>query len=306
MREKPAPQQTQNKIIIGFLFSIFIVGISSGFAQSLGDVAREERERREEVSRRRRVYTNEDLARTRVAVRESREEATPADSSAAVADQKPAEQNSSLPLTIIWPNDVPLGDVARFYRKQKELESVQEMEFAIQEPPILDLDFLLPTPLASPLPDFSTNFSNEFLPPPSVREPAWNQSVEPANAEPEGTVRVERGDTLWKIAARHLGDGKAWPKLAEANPELKDPNRIHAGRVLRLPGTGISPMTGASSSERIIRVQAGDSLWKLAAAQMGNGDAWSCLAAANPQIENVNRIYPGQLLLIPANCFTGA
>ena len=301
MRDKPAPQNRNKKIITGFFFSIFIFGISSGFAQGLGDVAREAREHREENSRRPRVYTNEDLARPRIAVRESRKEAAAAESAAAVPDQRPAEQNSSLPLPIIWPKDVPLGDVARFYRKQRELESVKELEFAIQEPPVLDLDFLLPTPLASPLPDFPPTFSDEQFPAPSVPEPVWDHF-----AEPENTVRVERGDTLWKIAERRLGDGKAWPKIAEANPELKDPNRIQAGQTLRLPGTGISSISGISSSEKTVRVQAGDSLWKLAAAQLGTGHAWSCLAAANPQIENVNRIYPGQMLLIPANCSAGA
>ena len=301
MRDKPAPQNRNQKIITGFFFSIFIFGISSSFAQGLGDVAREARERKEENPRRPRVYTNEDLARPRIAVRESREAAAAAESAAAVPDQTPTEQNSSLPLPIIWPKDVPLGDVARFYRKQRELETVKELEFAIEEPPVLDLDFLLPTPLASLLPDFPPAFSDERFPPRSVPEPVWDHF-----AEPENTVRVERGDTLWKIAERRLGDGKAWPKIAEANPELKDPNRIQAGQTLRLPGTGISSITGISSSEKTVQVQAGDSLWKLAAAQLGTGHSWSCLAAANPQIENVNRIYPGQMLLIPANCSAGA
>jgi nucleoid-associated protein YgaU len=205
----------------------------------------------------------------------------------------PAEQTLPQPLPIIWPNEIPLGDVARFYRKQRELELAKESEFAIEAPPALDLDFLLPTPLASPLPDFS----DELLPPPSIPEPVWEHF-----AKPENKVRVERGDTLWKIAERHFGDGKAWAKIADANPELKDPNRIQPGQTLRLPGTA----AGISISEITIRVQAGDSLWKLAAARMGTGQAWGCLAAANPQIENANRIYPGQLLVIPSDCSAGA
>jgi len=301
MREQPAPQQRNKKIILGLIFSIFILGIASGFAQSLGEVAREERERKEENSRRPRVYTNEDLARPRIEGRESREEAAAAASASTVSGQTPAEQDASLPLPIIWPDNVPLGDIARFYRKQRELESVKELRFAIEAPPVLDLDFLLPTPLASPLPDFSPDFfANELLPPPSVPEPVWDHFAEAGN-----TVRVERGDTLWKIAARHLGDGRAWPRIAAANPELKDPNRIQAGQTLRLPGTGISSATGISSSEKRVRVQTGDSLWKLAASQLGSGHAWNCLAAANPQIENANRIYPGQLLVIPTNCSAG-
>ena len=51
-----------------------------------------------------------------------------------------------------------------------------------------------------------------------------------------------------------------------------------------------------------IRVASGDSLWKLAQAQFGNGEAWGCIVAVNPLIDDANRIYPGQLLTVPARC----
>ena len=43
-------------------------------------------------------------------------------------------------------------------------------------------------------------------------------------------------------------------------------------------------------------------MWKLAQNQLGSGLAWSCIAQANPQIENSDRIYPGEILNIPASC----
>lgn len=308
MRGKPAPQYRNKKITAGIFFSVFLVSISAGFAQSYGDVARQDRERRQENSRRPHVYTNEDLARPRTAVREARQEAqetTAVETAATVEDQTAVPPLA--PSSIVWPSEVPLGDIARFYRRLQERELVLARERAVPEPPVLDMDFLLPSPLASPVPEIA----DELLPPPAlpapIPEPVWDHFAEPEQiADIENTVHVERGDTLWKIAERHLGKGSAWPRIAEANPELKDPNHIQPGQTLRLPGTAAGTSSSSSSTEHMVRVQAGDSLWRLAASQLGAGNAWTCLAAANPQIENANRIYPGQLLVIPTNCSAGA
>ena len=47
---------------------------------------------------------------------------------------------------------------------------------------------------------------------------------------------VVEGDSLWKIAKRHYGDGERWRKIYEANRDLiKDPDRIFPGQQLRIP-----------------------------------------------------------------------
>jgi len=48
---------------------------------------------------------------------------------------------------------------------------------------------------------------------------------------------VVAGDSLWKIAANHLGNGAKYPEIIKANPgKLKDENSvIHPGDVLILP-----------------------------------------------------------------------
>ena len=47
---------------------------------------------------------------------------------------------------------------------------------------------------------------------------------------------VRNGDTLQRIAAKHLGSSKKWREIWKLNKaKLKDPNQIRVGQVLRLP-----------------------------------------------------------------------
>ncbi len=52
-----------------------------------------------------------------------------------------------------------------------------------------------------------------------------------------GTVSVQSGDSLWRIAAKQFGHGSDWPCLAHANPDLRDVALIYPGQILRLPGS---------------------------------------------------------------------
>ena len=58
-----------------------------------------------------------------------------------------------------------------------------------------------------------------------------------AAAEPEETYYViEKGDTLWKIAAKFLGSGNRYPEILEANREvILDPDKIFPGQKIRIP-----------------------------------------------------------------------
>ena len=52
------------------------------------------------------------------------------------------------------------------------------------------------------------------------------------------TYTVKAGDTLSKIAKEHLGDANAYMQIFDANKDqLKDPDKIHPGQVLRMPQT---------------------------------------------------------------------
>jgi nucleoid-associated protein YgaU len=111
------------------------------------------------------------------------------------------------------------------------------------------------------------------------------------------SVRVQPGDTLWKLAFKYLGQGKDWLVLLAHNPQVTDLQRLQVGTWLRLPDE--APVL--KPPERV-RIKLGDSLWKLTQARFGNGAAWSCVAQANPQLYNVQLIFPGQILKIPESC----
>ncbi|MBB3930600.1 tetratricopeptide (TPR) repeat protein [Kaistia hirudinis] len=50
------------------------------------------------------------------------------------------------------------------------------------------------------------------------------------------TLTIEAGDSLWKIAVEHYGDGDFYTRLIEANrTKLANPNRIFPGLVIELP-----------------------------------------------------------------------
>lgn len=109
------------------------------------------------------------------------------------------------------------------------------------------------------------------------------RSTPPTPPQAGGSYSVQRGDTLASIAQRF---GTDVATLASLNG-IRNPNLIYAGQRLTLP-------QGASQSYEIRR---GDTMAGIAAA---NGVSLSALVAANPQVSNPNRIYPGDSLRIQA------
>lgn len=48
------------------------------------------------------------------------------------------------------------------------------------------------------------------------------------------TYTIQRGDTLWSIAANQYGNGQKWRDIVNANPSLV-PERLAVGQTIRLP-----------------------------------------------------------------------
>jgi nucleoid-associated protein YgaU len=111
---------------------------------------------------------------------------------------------------------------------------------------------------------------------------------------------VQPGDSLWKLAQQNLGRGSRWQELLAANPGIVDPTRLAAGTQIVVPTQTSTLKT--LKSETKIAVQKGDTLSAIARANYGRAAAWRCIAQANPEIADANRIYEGEQLLLPFEC----
>jgi nucleoid-associated protein YgaU len=126
-----------------------------------------------------------------------------------------------------------------------------------------------------------------IAPPTAVAKPSLSLHI----------VTVQPGDSLWKLAQQNLGRGSRWQELLAANPGIVDPTRISTGTEIVVP----AKLIGLKSDLRVT-VKQGDTLTRIAHLTYGRAAAWHCIAQANPEIADVNRIYKGQQLLLPFSC----
>lgn len=114
-----------------------------------------------------------------------------------------------------------------------------------------------------------------------------------------GTVTVQKGDSLSRIAQRTLGNAGRWREIYEANKDkISNPNVIHPGQVLRLPGSSAPAPAPAPSGS--YTVQRGDTLSKIAQRTLGSAGRWAEIFALNKdKISNPNIVWPGLTLRLP-------
>jgi len=223
-------------------------------AQSLGDVARAERERQSKIQHRAPLLTDEDLNRDKILQR------TPRDTDSAVRSGDNSAAVSEA---------LPLGDYARALRQRRAaeqasapnpgakpaIESAPAGSNPVALTPPLQPGVALPAQNGVSLGDVARQTrrerdaarltrSREGTPQPAAQGNHGVSPVESAQrpdpgAKPNGgvkSIRVPRGGSLWRLAQEYLGSGRLWPALWKANPQVRDPNRIRAGQVLHCPG----------------------------------------------------------------------
>ncbi|MBC7632164.1 LysM peptidoglycan-binding domain-containing protein [Aeromicrobium sp.] len=121
------------------------------------------------------------------------------------------------------------------------------------------------------------------------------------------TYTVKRGDSLWRIADRMLGDGARFVEIVDLNREIMhgQPDFIEPGTVLKVPVDASEPDTGRAAEE--IVVEPGDTLSAIAADTLDDPRRYPEIFEAShdtvqtdgARIADPNLIRPGWKLTIP-------
>jgi len=142
----------------------------------------------------------------------------------------------------------------------------------------------------------------------------------PANGDPQqeqtdAVIEVQPGDTLWDLAATHLGDGHRWHEIAALNYDtpqpgggaLTDSHWIEPGWQLQLPQTAQPAAADPATQDLRVTVEQGDTLYDLAETHLGDGDRYPEIVQANAELEqpggerltDPDLIRPGWQVIIP-------
>lgn len=133
-----------------------------------------------------------------------------------------------------------------------------------------------------------------------MQQQPGDQPAQPGDANVEAMdYTVQKGDCLWDIAKKRLGDGTKWTEIYKMNADVigANPDLIHTGLELKLPGADATQTASAGQYS----VQPGDNLWDIAQEQLGDGTKWGELYKANANVigDNPRLIMPGQQLSMP-------
>jgi LysM repeat protein len=108
------------------------------------------------------------------------------------------------------------------------------------------------------------------------------------------TYTVKSGDYLTKIAKTCE---VTYDALLKANPEIKDPNKIFVGQVIRIKASASLPGVPVTGTQEYVVVK-GDTLFKIATRY---GTTVENMLKLNPEIKDASKIYVGQKLRVPTS-----
>jgi nucleoid-associated protein YgaU len=257
------------------------------------------------------VYTEEDLKRARILTREDQEMLDAKKRDAAVPG---AEAATTLDAQTL--EHLPLGDVARMYRAMKELNHTQTGELAEYHLPVANAELASAkpefavsrpsamvstpheTPTAPVFPNVELNTLKlntlSVVPKPNVPAPTTNRAPAARTFPSAGTVAAKAKFAVSKPNMLVLAPHEAPIAPVFANVELSSMPEVDfvAFRPTAQPAPTAPAFSNAAGPRSVI-VKYGDSLWKLAQINLGDGHRWHELAAINPGIVNPQHIVPG-------------
>ena len=263
----------------GVLVSLILGCAAASFAQDLGEIARQERERRkEQPARSTYVYTNDDLQRQHILVPEDQARvlaarggasnpvvqvaqapvspapvvvaaspapiATAAASVSAPVASEPAAPISHSPVSAsavtVQPKPSPLEAIRRLVREDSVQERPATATHRHAPRAIVDIPFGVRMPPAEQTKSARRETATSPVSRTAfVRARRHLASVQPVDLGVAGVVTVERGDSLWALARRYLGSGRRWRELAALNSQVLNPNVLHVGEWICLPSGNI-------------------------------------------------------------------
>src|SRR5215469_12150017 len=328
--------------------------------QSVAEAARQERARKESQQKKsKHVYTADDLKRESILTPEDRAQLEarknqlpvpanaqqpqdPVAGSAVAQDLSGSAARPKVDAAAATTNsaNVPLGDVARRLRREKQSQQLQrsaEFHLPLADAPVLaspkaPAQPLVPPALTvapptvvppaprvvAPLRPFVKRSPFErprvFPAPPVVSTP---RRIVPAPLVPRAlpepwappvSLSPAVSQKMMIIIVRH-GDSLwkfAVTRLGNGNrwQELLalNPGLRNSG-LLEIGSEIVVPATVApprAPTKYVVRN--GDTLWRIAQTQLHRGSAWSCIAHANPDLRDASLIHEGQVLLLPSSC----
>jgi len=256
----------------GVLVSLILGCAAASFAQDLGEIARQERERRkEQPPRSTYVYTNDDLQRQHILVPEDQARVIAARSGASNPAVQVAQAPASPAPIVAAASTAPVATAAVSVSGpvasepaapishspvsasavivQPKLSSLEEIRRLVQEASVRPAATHRHAPPAIAYSPFGVRMSpaaqakpvRHEIAPSSVSRAAFVRprrplaSPEPVDLGVAGVVTVERGDSLWALARRYLGSGRRWRELAALNSQILNPNLLRVGEWICLP-----------------------------------------------------------------------
>ncbi len=323
--------------------------------QGVADAARQERARKQDQKKSKHVYTAEDLKRDHILTPEHRAQlearknqqpaptnSQPQDTVSASAAAQDLNGSAAPDVDAAAPStnseNVPLGDVARRVRKEKQSQQLQrsvEFQLPFENAPVLASPKAPAQPLVPPavtVPPTLVNPAPRVVAPlrPFVkRSPFERPSVLPVPVVPAPHAlvpaplapRVLLAPPSPRVSPSPAISGKLTIVTVQPGDTLWKfaASRLGNGRrwqellslnpglrnpdLLEVGSQIVVPASLASPrAPTKYTVRQGDTLWLIAETQLGHGNSWSCIAHANPDLHNANLIHEGQVLLLPASC----
>ena len=224
-------------VMCGVVVSLLFACTVTSFAQSLGDIARQERERKNDQSQpKTHVYTNDDLQKPHILVPEDQARALSARTWIGLTPI-PAVQASehsvpALPAAIPIPPSPASRRTALIASSPARVETPStDLPVTLSRPPTV----LVSSPTGWKTVRLGTAKDQIALSNIVTRKAVPEPARQPkANSSQANRVRVARGDSLWKLAERHLGGGARWREVAEPQSAALE-SRPHSLRRLDLP-----------------------------------------------------------------------